>query len=70
MKIKRVENNKALTIENFSIGDTFLFDNKVCMLVDRNGHPFPIDLETGKNITIKKTTKLVKISCEVEYKVV
>lgn len=69
MQIKRIKNNKATTLSNFKVGDTFLFDNKVCMLIDRNGHSFPINLETGELISIKKTDELVKITCELQYKV-
>lgn len=69
MQIKRIKNNQSTTLASFKVGDTFLFDNKVCMLIDRNGHPFPINLATGELISIKKTDELVKITCELQYKV-
>lgn len=70
MIIKRVKNDKTVNLRHLCIGDTFLFQNKVCIVVDRNGHGFVIDLATGKNISIPNNADLAIIECVLEYKVV
>ena len=44
---KRVKNNRTVRYGSLRVGDTFLFDNKPCMVADRNGHSFPMAIETG-----------------------
>lgn len=70
MIIKRVKNDKSVNLSNFCVGDTFLYQNKVCMVVDRNGHGFIVDLNTGRNISVPQNAELVRIECVLEYKVV
>ena len=70
MIIKRVKNDKAVHLSDVWTGDTFLYQNKVCMVVDRNGHLFVIDLNTGRNVSIPQTAELVRVECVLEYKVV
>lgn len=69
---KRVKNDKAVTVGNLAVGDTFLYDSKVCMIVACNGHTFPLCLENGINIEnlCKPTTEVAKIDCELTYKVI
>ena len=69
MIIKRAKNDKAVRLSEVWIGDTFLYQNKVCMVVDRNGHLFVIDLNTGRNISIPQNAELVRVECVLEYKV-
>lgn len=70
MIIKRTKNNKSVRLCDLRIGDTVLYQNKVCMVVDRNGHGFVIDLATGQNVSISQNAEFVRIECVLEYKVV
>lgn len=70
MKITKVKNDKTLNLVDLFCGDTFLYQNKVCMVVDRNGHSFCIDVSTGRNINVPNHADLVEIECELIYKVV
>lgn len=70
MIIKRVKNDKAVHLSDVYAGDTFLYQNKVCMVVDRNGHSFIVDLNTGRNISVPQNAELVRVECVLEYKVV
>lgn len=44
--IKRVKNERGVELGSLLVGDTFLYDNRVGVMVERNGHPFPLDLTT------------------------
>lgn len=70
MIIKRVKNDKAVRLCDLCVGDTFLFQNKACMVVDRNGHSFIIDLATGRNVSVPQNAELARVECVLEYKVV
>ena len=70
MIIKRVKNDKAVRLSDVYVGDTFLYQNKVCMVVNRNGHDFIVDLNTGRDISVPQNAELVRIECVLEYKVV
>lgn len=70
MIIKRVKNDKAVRLCDVCVGDTFLYQNKTCMVVDRNGHSFVIDLSTGRNVSVPQNAELARIECILEYKVV
>ena len=69
MIIKRVKNDKAIHLSDVHVGDTFLYQNKICMVVDRNGHGFIVDLNTGRNISVPQNAELVRVECVLEYKV-
>ena len=70
MIIKKVKNDKAIRLCDLCVGDTVLYQNKVCMVVDRNGHSFIVDLATGRNISVPQNAELVRIECVLEFKVV
>ena len=70
MIIKKVKNDKAIRLCDLCVGDTILYQNKACMVVDRNGHSFIIDLATGRNISVPQNAELVRIECVLEFKVV
>lgn len=70
MIVKRVKNDKAVRLCDVCVGDTFLYQNKTCMVVDRNGHSFVIDLSTGRNVSVPQNAELARIECVLEYKVV
>lgn len=67
---KRVKNDKTVRYGYLEVGDTFLFENKPCMVADRNGHSFPIALETGIPVAkITPLTEVVPIECELTFTV-
>ena len=70
MIIKRVKNDKAVHLSDVCVGDTFLYQNRLCMVVDRNGHSFVIHLDSGRNISVPQNAELVRVECVLEYKVV
>ena len=70
MIIKRVKNDKVVRLCDLCVGDTFLHQNKACMVVDRNGHSFIIDLATGRNVSVPQNAELARVECVLEYKVV
>lgn len=47
--IKRVKNERGVILGSLNIGDTFLYDNRVGVMIDNNGHSLPIDLTTCSN---------------------
>lgn len=49
IKITRTKNERGVKLGSLNIGDTFLFDNRVGVMIDRNGHAFPLDLTTCRN---------------------
>lgn len=70
MIIKRVKNDKAVHLCDLCVGDTVLYQNKACIVVDRNGHSFIVDLATGRNFSVPQNAELARIECVLEYKVV
>jgi hypothetical protein len=44
--IKRVKNERGVSLDSLNIGDTFLYDNRVGVIVNHNGNSFPLDLTT------------------------
>ena len=63
--------NRSVPLSSLSIGDTFLFNGRVCMLAKRNGHPFVLDLSTGKDCGFfspsDTTQRVTPIECELFY---
>lgn len=49
LTIGRVKNDRGVKLSSLNIGDTFLYDNRVGIIVERNGHRFPLDLTTCIN---------------------
>lgn len=49
IEIKRVKNDRGVKLGSLNIGDTFLYDNRVGVMIDRNGHAFPLDLTTCRS---------------------
>lgn len=47
ISIKRVKKNECgVTLGSLNEGDTFLYDNRIGVIVDYNGHCFPMDFAT------------------------
>lgn len=49
LAIGRVKNDRGVKLCSLGIGDTFLYDNRVGIIVEHNGHRFPLDLTTCLN---------------------
>lgn len=43
---KREKNERGMRLGDLKVGDTFLYDNRVGVMVERNGHCFALDLTT------------------------
>jgi len=50
--IKREKNERGVKLSSLKVGDTFLYDNRVGVMVERNGHAFPIDMTTCGNFRV------------------
>ena len=86
IKISCEKNERGVKLGSLKVGDTFLYDNRVGVIVERNGHSFPIDLTTCgnfrvidptfrrsasyKNNELPPTAIVLPISIEMTYKVV
>lgn len=78
--IKRMKNERGVKLGSLKIGDTFLYDNRVGIMVDRNGHTFPLDLTTCCEMRKKESYPyrpvlepediVLPIDVELAYKVV
>lgn len=76
---------RTITLGNLKLGDCFIFDNRIGMVVSRNGHDFPLDLATSKEFwrnppardwiphetpaMLDPSAEVVKISAELVYKI-
>lgn len=49
ISIKRVKNERGVNLGSLNVGDTFLYDNRVGVMVNHNGYTFPLDLTTCNN---------------------
>ena len=84
--ISREKNERGVKLCTLKVGDTFLYDNRIGVIVERNGHVFPLDLTTCgnfrvidptfrssvsyKNQELPFTAIVLPISIEMTYKVV
>ncbi len=63
--------NRTVSLSTLSVGDTFLMDGNVCMLAKRNGHPFILDLRSGKDYSSvnpnRSDLRVTPIECELSY---
>lgn len=46
ISIKREKNERGVTVGSLKVGDTFMYDDRIGVIVDRNGHCFPMDFAT------------------------
>ena len=44
--IKRVINERGVTLGSLKVGDTFMYDNRIGVIASRNGHNFPMEFST------------------------
>ena len=50
--IKRVKNERGVALHTLKVGDTFLYDNRVGVIVSRNGHDFPMEFSTCREFRV------------------
>ena len=73
IKINSEGYTRSVPLGTLCVGDTFLKEGSVCMIAKRNGHPFVLELTTGKDYgSINPTNsfqRVVPIECELSYKI-
>lgn len=77
---KREKNERGVKLGSLKVGDTFLYDNRVGVMVERNGHAFALDLTTCGNFKYNNARQysselgvdeiVVPVTIEMHYKVV
>lgn len=78
ISIKRVKNDRGVALGSLNVGDTFLYDNRIGVIVDRNGHCFPMDFATCATFRKSPWTSepllpqeiVLPVEVEMTYKVV
>lgn len=80
ISIKRVKNERGVALHTLKVGDTFLYDNRIGVMIDHNDHAFPLDLTTCHEMAVHNTYPFVKalspdtivlpVEIELHYKVV
>lgn len=78
INIKRVKNDRGVALGSLNVGDTFLYDNRIGVIVDRNGHCFPMDFATCATFRKSPWTSepllpqeiVLPVEVEMTYKVV
>lgn len=80
IKISREKNEQGVTLGSLKVGDTFLYDNRVGVIVTRDGQDYPMDFTTCCEMhrraeypygpSIGPNTIVVPVSVELTYKVV
>lgn len=73
IKINSDVYNYSVPLDSLYVGDTFLIEGSVCMIAQRNGHPFVLDLSTGKDYSSinprSSSQRVTPIECELSYKI-
>ena len=71
IKIKSDCREHTVPLSSLSIGDTFLLGNTVFMVAIRNGHPFVLNVTTGKDFFTPSNSseKVIPIECELSYRI-
>ena len=73
IKINSDGYNRSVPLSTLCVGDTFLIEGSVCMIAKRNGHPFVLDLSTGKDYCSinprNSTQRVTPIECELSYRI-
>lgn len=76
---------RTVPLGSLKLGDTFLFDSRIGMIASRNGHDFPMELETGHEFWIENPARpwiphntpamlgpdaeVVRVDCELIFKI-
>lgn len=73
IKINSGSYSLSVPLNSLCVGDTFLIEGSVCMIAERNGHPFVLDLSTGKNYGFFNPSdsfqQVIPIECELSYRI-
>ena len=73
IKINSDNYNRSVPLNSLCVGDTFLIEGSVCMIAERNGHPFVLDLSTGKDCPFinsgRSPQRVTPIECELSYRI-
>lgn len=78
--IKRVKNERGVTLGSLKVGDTFMYDNRIGVIAARNGHEYPMDFATCCEMhrraeypygpSLGPDAIVIPVSVEMTYKVV
>ena len=75
IKINSNKGRHHVPLATLNVGDTFLFEGKVCMLaINRGGTSFVLDLSTGKDCLFpinpaNDPQPVIPIDCELSYQI-
>ena len=72
--IKKIPANPAVAFKTLSLGDPFLFDNRLCIKVRcdpirQDSYDTAIVLDTGKELAIYEDTAVVPVKATLTYSV-
>ena len=80
IKISHTKNERGVTLSSLKVGDTFLYDNHVGVIVARNGYAYPMDFTTCREMhrraeypygpSLGPDAIVIPVSVELTYKVV
>ena len=70
---------RTVALGSLKLGDTFLFDSRIGIIASRNGHYFPMELETGHEFWVENSAfpsamlgpdaEVVRVDCELIFKI-
>ena len=72
--IKKTAVNSAVAFETLSLGDPFLFDNRLCIKVrcdpvHQDSYDTAIELETGRELEVYEYTACVPVKATLTYSI-
>lgn len=70
IKVKKGSEFNSVPLSSLPVGATFLQDGQVYMVASRNGHPFVLNVETGKDASINPNNTMYRVcpvQCELSY---
>lgn len=73
IKIENAGCGRPVPLNSLQVGDTFLHHGVVCMIANRNHHPFVLSLNNGEDewaINLDTTSLLViPVECKLSYQI-
>ena len=70
IKIKKGSELNTIPLSTLPVGATFLDDGQIYMVASRNGHPFVLNVATGKDSSISMNNTVYRVcpvQCELSY---
>lgn len=70
IKVKKGSELNTVPLATLPVGATFLEDGHIYMVASRNGHPFVLNVETGKDASISPNNTVYRVcpvQCELSY---